>query len=858
MPLLQYCAVTANRQWLLPGLHILGVWSIAIAHPLLDLIGRSPEFLVAHRAGAADIIFLLVGLLLLPLPLLAMIALVGKASIRAGMVALGLVLALLLTALAAQMIKHFGVDTWTAMFPLAALLGLSGAVAYFLFAPFRSGLTVLGMALVVVPVVFVARPQIRQLMKPAAETFPDAADGSHPEFRPAPVVLVVFDELPLISLLDAGKNIDSILYPRIAALAQEAVWFRTATTVSDYTRWALPSILTGRVSPPDSIPTPADHPDTLFVLLRHTHRMQVMESVTDLCPRSICTRSAGNTFSRLSSISTDLAIALAYVLSTPDLQHGLPALSGDWAGFGAADSPPTAPKTRAPMEPWRERWHRKRKQTNLEMMSAFIGSIEAARGQPTFYFFHTLLSHHPYAFLPSGQRHSSAFQPPGAHPGRGIDDEWALAQNQQRQLLQTGFIDTVVGRLVDRLKAAGIYDDALIVLTSDHGVSFQPGEPLRDFTDGNAAEIMRVPLLVKFPAGMRLPELLAQRNAAGQRVVDRNVEVIDIAPTIVDVLGLPPMPRAHGVSLLDVERPERPVKRVVFKAGKSARSYGPAGPPVDDLLAKKTRLFNGPSNTYRIPRPPCCEELIGRRVRQVRVEVGRHVAQVRDVEQYAAYDPHGEVVPLGIAGRIRGRTRDSEPAHVAVAINGEIQAVTTTWRSRPDAFVATPPPAAWRPGHNDIEVFEIDGSASPPVLRRVFRLVERPPTLNLLSPSASTEWNVRLRGFYSVEQTDSGSFRWTRAHATVTVPVIGRAPRALRIRIIRTATRNSRISIAANGCRLFDGVVPRHDWQERFSLDRCEIPSSALRVALTSVSPRRGSRADRRMLGIAVREVILE
>ena len=40
--------------------------------------------------------------------------------------------------------------------------------------------------------------------------------------------------------------------------------------------------------------------------------------------------------------------------------------------------------------------------------------------------------------------------------------------------------DARFGRLIERLKAAGIYDDALIVVTADHGISFRAGRTRRE------------------------------------------------------------------------------------------------------------------------------------------------------------------------------------------------------------------------------------------------------------------------------------------------------------------------------------------------------------------------------------------
>jgi membrane-anchored protein YejM (alkaline phosphatase superfamily) len=59
------------------------------------------------------------------------------------------------------------------------------------------------------------------------------------------------------------------------------------------------------------------------------------------------------------------------------------------------------------------------------------------------------------------------------------------------------YLDRVVGRIIEQLKAAGKFDDALLIFTSDHGWRWDPDVPVKDWT---ADPILRkVPLLVKLP-----------------------------------------------------------------------------------------------------------------------------------------------------------------------------------------------------------------------------------------------------------------------------------------------------------------------------------------------------------------------
>src|SRR6185503_11603104 len=97
------------------------------------------------------------------------------------------------------------------------------------------------------------------------------------------VVMVVFDELGGMSLLDGQRQIDPARYPRLAELAGHATWFRNATTSDAWTIHAVPSILTG-IRPDQTLePSLVDHPENLFTLLANTHQLDVTECVTGLC-----------------------------------------------------------------------------------------------------------------------------------------------------------------------------------------------------------------------------------------------------------------------------------------------------------------------------------------------------------------------------------------------------------------------------------------------------------------------------------------------------------------------------------------------------------------------------------------------
>jgi arylsulfatase A-like enzyme len=108
----------------------------------------------------------------------------------------------------------------------------------------------------------------------------------------------------------------------------------------------------------------------------------------------------------------------------------------------------------------------------------------------------------------------------------------------------------LIGPLINKLKEEGIYDQTMIIITSDHGDEyFDHGGWQHAHTLYN--ELIRVPLIIKFP----------YQKFKGKRI-NKNVRLIDIAPTILDVLGFNPEKyNMDGKSLIpvieDKEREER-------------------------------------------------------------------------------------------------------------------------------------------------------------------------------------------------------------------------------------------------------------------------------------------------------------
>ncbi|HSR27187.1 MAG TPA: sulfatase, partial [Actinomycetes bacterium] len=188
--------------WALVELFVLS--GFAIAQPLLDVTGKSPDFFLFRRADRLDIVLLVLGVTLLPA--LAIWAVEVAVGLVSGTVRRFLHLAAifgLFTLLAIQVAKKL-TDLRGPV--LAAIALVAGALAVVLYARqswARLWLRYLAPAPLVFALVFATMSPASKLIlpAPAASQGPVAARSGGPL---PPVVMIMFDEFPTQSLLDSS------------------------------------------------------------------------------------------------------------------------------------------------------------------------------------------------------------------------------------------------------------------------------------------------------------------------------------------------------------------------------------------------------------------------------------------------------------------------------------------------------------------------------------------------------------------------------------------------------------------------------------------------------------------------------
>ena len=383
-----------------------------------------------------------------------------------------------------------------------------------------------------------------------------AAPGAAAAAQRPHVVMIVFDELPADSLLDARGHVDGERFPGFARLARTSTWFPNAHSVYDSTRHAVPAILDGRLPRTGRRPDWRDHRGSVFdVFGRRGWRMEVSEEASTVCRPRWCGRRP-----------------------EPDFIDVIRILGGPRG----------------------------------EELRAGLGGIRPAR-RATFWFFHSLLPHTPWIYLPSGRRYPAAIDdgPRGFSGPRSFHDRFLAVQAHQRHLLQLGFLDREIGRLIDRLRRTGMWRRTMVVVTADHGLSFATDVRGRRYARRhNLHELAPVPLFIRRPGQAR------------GRVRQAAARTVDVVPTMADVLGLrlgwtyragrSALSRSRPAAALGRGPPARPGAGDQDAAGRAAR---PAGCQSAPLGADVPR---GPLLDRPQPGAP------GQRSRDAAAAAGRH------------------------------------------------------------------------------------------------------------------------------------------------------------------------------------------------------------------------------------------
>ncbi|MGR9047539.1 sulfatase family protein [Halobacillus faecis] len=198
-------------------------------------------------------------------------------------------------------------------------------------------------------------------------------------------------------------------------------------------------------------------------------------------------------------------------------------------------------------------------QDNAKRIVEYIREREN-KAQPFFLSYGLFTTHREYPELTEKEREGKynpnyVEVPSGTYPNKQARVD-AARFNKSAHIA-----DTCFGMVMDALKEVGLYEDTLVMFSTDHGVA-------NPFMKGSLTDQgIGVPLLIRHP---RYPETFG-------RVTDELVSQIDVFPTVCDLLSLPKPDHLQGISFIDIlGNPKNKTREFVFAETNFHTSYEPA------------------------------------------------------------------------------------------------------------------------------------------------------------------------------------------------------------------------------------------------------------------------------------------
>lgn len=691
------------------AIHTFGLATFAISLPILLALSGSPEFFFAHGLTQGQMVAFdaTVGLVV-PVAIALIVAVVNAVPLSAtnklawGVAGLIAILGILPTANRLEFLPG------TLCVVLAFMVGASVVFAYARSRIVREFCSLLAIAGLIYPLWFAWRLDLfRRTGSPEVQH--GAAVNS---LERPPVIWLTFDEFGIDALLDETGAIDASRFPNFAALAADSVWIRDTNAVAEMTTEAIPAQVSGRypASGKRVAPIYLEYPENLFTVLHAAgYRVYAHETMTRLCPPRINLAQLERP-SPWPAVADDVGVVLGHLMLGRVLGDMLPDTSRRVARF---------------REP-RVFQAEGRRIDNLmdaadfrmRMFDEFMRHLGDRSGE--LHFLHLNFPHRAYQYLASGRVYLGGIQPtfdqdflginggtdPSENQGLRTRLPYSLALSRQRYLLQVQFADVLLGRLVGRLKQLDIYDECVLVVVADHGVSFEPGQSDRLVVlsgenhvgeANHARDILKVPLFIRAP-GLKL----------GSRI-DALAETVDVLPTLLDVLGLSAR-SADGRTMLKADIPYEHSLRVLSHMNAEWVEHDTAADAPGYLAARWAMNLRG--ENFR-PQTKWDEQYLRHGLSAVALREGlldgvhaelQRASELADVDLLSNYLPALITAELFVAEAARA------PVAVAIGFNGTIEAIAIP---TPDAegrlwVRAMIPESRFVEGANRVELCAID------------------------------------------------------------------------------------------------------------------------------------------------------
>ena len=476
------------------------VW-LALIPSTTQVLTENPTFFQAHGSSPLFVALILLaalvlGLLLLWLVLRAIKRLASPRGYdRASSIITWLLALAVIAIVAARLIG--GIDPTTVTW-LLAIIVIALPVSVLLALLIRQvsmGKVLLTIAGVVglFPLVLL---QIQGSTSESGVTVTTANDAPAP-----PVLLVIADELSYGTVQDEQGNVRP-QYPNLKSLQLQSTTYTEAYATANATHLSVPSMLIGladaREMPnlPGALQT-SGGPFTWLTPRYQTAIISPVISEQDQAAGIAMLPTSGSSSSDLSPLESvqvlvaDLGAVIGQTNLPTPLNSAVPTIDDRWFDFWNLVPIESTP-------------------TELPQLVEVLTNPE----QPGIALWHTMITHTPYQRDFDGNWWENADM---GLTGLGLATSNLEPMHRQMYAASAREFDRQLGNLLNELKAAGTYDQTLVIVTADHGRTFGTFSPWRvgDTRDQRWGEVAHVPLFVKQP-GQQTPNYVSAPRTLAQ------------------------------------------------------------------------------------------------------------------------------------------------------------------------------------------------------------------------------------------------------------------------------------------------------------------------------------------------------
>ena len=582
--------------------------TVALAQPLLQLYSQNVAiFAAANYEGAIVVWFALAVLVVPPLVLLTVDVLAQaivprfQHTVHYALVFVGL------WAVVSVIARSVSFGPWVVDAAFTAVIAVGLLTAFLRLSVIQSWIALLSPLALVVALVFglsamsVISPPEAEVLEIKTPTSPEVTGPGTPK-DDVSVLWIVLDEAPLFSLLNSQGEVNAQRFPGFAELAATSTWYRNVLATSQTTTDAVPAMLTGKLPKSGVGPVLANHPKNLFTLMNGHLSMDAHEVVTALCPKKVCSKvsvtggehianpsgiaseSTSTTLPQedivttksrtpFSSFMKDAFVVVGHKVLPQGLREKLPAIDEGWGGFGNADNieereeepvdttVPAGPTTTLPLTEETKQnadnttvteWEDGGPQTQIPVVEGAI-SRAAQADRPTLHFAHALIPHRPWVLAPDMR---ASVQLPADK--RSIQVLDGRRDRLQIHLSQYAATDVIISNMLSTMKKSANWNRTMIIVTADHGITFQQGEKHRETVNvkssGTLEDLYRVPLFIKYP----------DQNSAA--VSDCTASPVDLLATVSAATGIDAGWTTDGANLRTA-CPQRSERTIIWPDG---------------------------------------------------------------------------------------------------------------------------------------------------------------------------------------------------------------------------------------------------------------------------------------------------